>query len=160
MTDRIGLLDRKLRIINENENQSGKWLEMAQKAYKSTFGFEWQGDNLLLAREALFLTFVENYQMKFGKSPLLKSMQYISYIISWNIWQMDGLKGVVPDSCKNNVIEKEMTLFGEEDHLIKCPGCQQDDIRKHNGRYCLLRDWGRKDPKTGENNNSLSFKIF
>lgn len=157
LKDRIGLLDRKLRVINENVDQSGKWLEMAQKAYKSTFGFEWQGDNLLLAREALFLTFVENYQAKFGKQPLLKSMQYIAYIISWNIWQMDGLKGVIPDSCKNNVIEKESTLFGEEDHLIKCPGCQQDDIRKHNGTYCLLRDWGRKDPKTGENNKKIRF---
>ena len=157
LTDRIGLLDRKLRIINENENKSGKWLEMVQKAYKSIFGFEWQGDNLLLAREALFITFVENYKMKFGKSPLLKSMQYIAYIISWNIWQMDGLKGVVPDSCRNNVMEKEMTLFGEENHLVKCPGCQMDDIKKHNGHYCLLRDWGNKDPKTGENNRKIRF---
>lgn len=157
LKDRIGLLDRKLRVINENVDQSGKWLEMAQKAYKSTFGFEWQGDSLLLAREALFLTFVENYQTKFGKPPLLKSMQYIAYIISWNIWQMDGLKGVIPGSCNNNVIEKELTLFGEEDHLIKCLGCQQDDIRKHNGTYCLLRDWERKDPKTGENNKKIRF---
>lgn len=51
--ERIGLLDRKLRVISENTETSGEWLEMAQKAYKNIYAFEWQGDNLLLAREAL-----------------------------------------------------------------------------------------------------------
>ena len=94
---RIGLLDRKLRIVSENTESSGDWLDWAQVAYKNTYGFEWQGDNLLLAREALLWTFIEYYQAKFGKAPLVKSINYIAYIISWNLWQMDGLKGVVPD---------------------------------------------------------------
>jgi hypothetical protein len=139
--NRIGLLDRKLRIVSENTEKSGDWLDWAQIAYKSTYGFEWQGDNLLLAREALLWTFIEYYQEKFGKTPLLKSINYIAYIISWNLWQMDGLKGVVPDSCKNGVIEKIQTLFGEEEQIVNCAGCQQDDLRKHNGIYCLIRDW-------------------
>lgn len=54
---------------------------------------------------------------------------------------MDGLKGVVPDSCRNGVMELEMTLFGEQKKLVNCPGCQHDDMRRHNGRYCLIRDW-------------------
>ena len=94
---RIGLLDRKLRIVSENTESSGDWLDWAQVAYKNTYGFEWQGDNLLLAREALLWTFIEYYQAKFGKAPLVKSINYIAYIISWNLWQTDGLKGVVPD---------------------------------------------------------------
>lgn len=49
---RIGLLDRKLRIVGENTETTSDWLEWAQTAYKSTYGYEWQGDNLLLAREA------------------------------------------------------------------------------------------------------------
>jgi hypothetical protein len=114
LQERIGLLDRKLRVISENVDVSGDWLDWSQVAYKSIDGFEWQGDNLLLAREALLLTFIEYYQEKFGKTPLLKSINYFAYIISWNRWQMDGLKGVVPDSCKNGVIEKIQTLFGEE----------------------------------------------
>ena len=138
---RIGLLDRKLRVVSENVDESGEWLEWAQTAYKNIYGFEWQGDSLLLAREALLWTFVEYYQAKFNKAPLLKSINYIAYIISWNLWQMDGLKGVVPDSCHNGVMEKEMTLFGEQEKLVSCLGCQQDDIRKHNGQYCLIRDW-------------------
>ena len=99
---RIGLLDRKLRVVSENTETSGDWLEWAQVAYKHTYGYEWQGDNLLLAREALLWTFIEYYQEKFGKRPLLKSINYMAYIISWNLWQMDGLRCVVPDSCKDD----------------------------------------------------------
>ena len=141
ISQRIGLLDRKLRVVSENVDTSGEWLEWAQAAYKNIYGFEWQGDNLLLAREALLWTFIEYYQAKFHKAPLQKSINYIAYIISWNLWQMDGLKGVVPDSCRNGVMEKEPTLFGEQEKLVNCPGCQQDDMRKHNGQYCLIRDW-------------------
>jgi hypothetical protein len=157
LEQRIGLLDRKLRVISENVDVSGEWLEWAQTAYKNTFGFEWQGDNLLLAREALLWTFIEYYQAKFNKAPLLKSINYIAYVISWNLWQMDGLKGVVPDSCRHGVTEKIQTLFGEEEQIVHCLGCQQDDIRRHNGTYCLIRDWGNKDPRTGENNRKIRF---
>ncbi len=141
LEERIGLLDRKLRVVSENTASSGEWLEWAQTAFMSIYGYEWQGDNLLLAREALLWTFIEYYQAKFGKAPLLKSINYIAYIVSWNLWQMDGLKGVVPDSCRHGVTETIQTLFGEEQQTVNCIGCQQDDLRKHNGTYCLLRDW-------------------
>ena len=157
LAERIGLLDRKLRVVSENTESSGEWLEWAQIAYKNVYGFEWQGDSLLLAREALLLTFMEYYEAKFGKRPLEKSLNYIAYIISWNLWQMDGLKGVVPDSCRHGVKETVQTLFGEEEHIVRCPGCQQDDIRRHNGLYCLIRDWGIKDPRTGEKNRKIRF---
>ena len=155
--ERIGLLDRKLRVVGENTETTGEWLEWAQVAYKNSYGFEWQGDSLLLAREALLLSFIEHYEAKFGKHPLEKSINYIAYIVSWNLWQMDGLKGVVPDSCRNGVKEKIQTLFGEEEQMAICPGCQQDDIRRHNGTYCLIRDWGAKDPRTGETNRKIRF---
>ena len=154
---RIGLLDRKLRVISENVDASGDWLEWAQTAYKNIYAFEWQGDNLLLAREALLYTFIEYYQAKFGKAPLLKSINYIAYIISWNLWQMDGLKGVIPNSCRDNVPEFVQTLFGEEVRMVYCDGCQQDNIQVHNGKYCLIRDWGVKDPRTGEQNRKIRF---
>lgn len=41
---RIGLLDRKLRIVSENTETTGDWLKQAQKAFMATYGFEWQGD--------------------------------------------------------------------------------------------------------------------
>ncbi len=123
LEERIGLLDRKLRVVSENTDTSGDWLDWAQTAYMNIYGFEWQGDNLLLAREALLWTFIEYYQAKFGKAPLVKSINYIAYIISWNLWQMDGLKGVVPDSCRNGVTEKIQTLFGEEDQMVNSYLC-------------------------------------
>lgn len=147
LRQRIGILDRKLRIVSENTNSSGEWLKWAQVAYMSTYGFEWQGDSLLLARISLLLTFIEFYHERFGKLPLTKSIRYIAYIISWNLWQMDGLKGVVPDSCRNGQTEKIQTLFGEEEHTIYCPGCQQNDIHRHNGMYCLIRDWTNNKKK-------------
>jgi hypothetical protein len=154
---RIGLLDRKLRVVSENTETSGDWLEWAQVAYKHTYGYEWQGDNLLLAREALLWTFIEYYQEKFGKRPLLKSSNYMAYIISWNLWQMDGLRCVVPDSCKDGVMEKIQTLFGEEETKVVCQGCHDENIHKHNGIYCLIREWGVKDLRTREDNRKIRF---
>ena len=53
LNDRIGILDRKFRVINENTNTKEDWLRWVQEAYKATYGFEWQGDSLLIARENL-----------------------------------------------------------------------------------------------------------
>lgn len=141
LPERIGLLDRKLRVVSENVHQSTEWLKWAQSAYMSIYGYEWQGDNLLLAREALLYTFIENYQAKFGRMPIGESLEYIAYIISWNIFQMDGLRGVIPDSCRNGLTETVSSLFGEEERTVYCDGCQQEDIHRHNGIYCLIRDW-------------------
>ena len=155
--NRIGLLDRKIRVINENVHESGSWLKAAQDAYKSTYAFEWQGDNLLLAREAMLIAFIENYKLKFNKEPLLRSIKFIAYIISWNVWQMDGLKGVVPNSCGE--IQKKITnLFGEvtTDNSF-CSGCLNDNILKHNGTYCLIKDWSKKDLESGRKGQKIRF---
>jgi len=155
--ERIGILDRKLRVINENVDSTGEWLKAAQTAYKNTYAYEWQGDSLLLAREAMLVTFIENYLKKFGKEPQLKSIQYIAYIISWNVWQMDGLKGVIPNTCghKAQVIDN---LFGESKTKYSfCKGCGEGDIRKHNGVYCVVKDWSNKDLKTGKKGRKIRF---
>ena len=43
--DRIGLLDRKLRVVCENCDSEPEWVKWATKAYQSIYGYEWQGDN-------------------------------------------------------------------------------------------------------------------
>ena len=137
---RIGLLDRKLRVVGENTATSGEWLKGAQDAFMSTYGFEWQGDNLVLAREALLYTFVDYYRAKFGRAPQLKSLQYMAYIISWNVWQMDGLRGVIPGTCgERRTVETD--LFGETVTVRHCEGCRNGDIHAHNGTYALIKDW-------------------
>lgn len=154
---RIGILDRKLRIINENVDSSGEWLEWAQTAYKNTYAFEFHGDSLLIAREAMLVSFIENYKDQFGKEPLLKSIQYIAYIISWNVWQMDGLKGVIPNSCKSSFVTSTLLWDSPETNEIPCEGCQKEYIYKHNGTYCLIKDWSNKDLKTGKKGRKIRF---
>ncbi len=142
LEQRIGLLDRKLRIVSENTETSGEWLKWTQEAYKSIYAYEWQGDNLLIARESMLISFIEYYQQKFGKQPQLKSIKCIANIISWNIWQMDGLKGVVPNSCHE---EKPLSLFADDNlQSTPCPGCANNDIHEHNGIKCRIMDWKKK----------------
>lgn len=143
--NRIGLLDRKLRVVNENLDSTDEWLKAVETAYKSTYGFEWQGDSLLLAREALLITFIENFTYKFETEPTLESIQNIARIISWNIWQMDGLKGVIPNSCKDEIIEIS-DFFETKTEIKKCKGCATQKIKLHNGIYCTIMDWDIEKP--------------
>lgn len=130
LSERIGLLDRKLRVVSENTETTGEFLDWCQEAYKNTYGFEWQGDNLLLAREALLFTFLDYYRAKFGEDPLLKSIQYIAYIISWNVWQMDGLK-FCPPGEEPIEPQLQMDLFS-------------DPVEPN---LCLIRDWRKPREK-------------
>lgn len=153
---RIGLLDRKLRIIGENTTTSREWLEATKDAYKSIYAYEWQGDSLLLAREALLFSFIEYYRSKFGKNPQIKSINHIAYIISWNVWQMDGLKGVIPNSCGERV-RTEQSLFGTTERREPCEGCLKNDLTRHNGIYCIIKDWQAIDKITGKKGKRIRF---
>ena len=143
--NRIGILDRKLRVVNENSDSINEWLNAVETAFKNTYGFEWQGDSLLLAREALLITFIENFTHKFETEPPLDYIQNIAEIISWNIWQMDGLKGVVPNSCKDEVIDIS-DFFETKTEIKKCKGCETQNIKSHNGIYCNIMDWDLEKP--------------
>jgi len=142
--DRIGILDRKLRVIGENTAGPDEWYQAVLIAYKNTYAYEWQGDNLLLARENALYTFDDNFKEKFGGMPTKEQAREIAEIISWNFWQMDGLKGVIPNTCHEDKIP---SLFGDEDlGGTPCPGCANDDIRQHNGIKCKIMDWEKGKP--------------
>jgi len=142
ISERIGLLDRKLRVLSENINDESEWLGWAQKAYKSIYGYEWQGDNILLARENLICTFIDYYKLKFHKEPAEKLLLNIASITSWNIWQMDGLKFVIPNSCKNKSNDNaQLTLFDERTKDKPCEGCARNNPLLHTGTYCKVMDW-------------------
>ena len=138
--DRIGILDRKLRVVNENTEIESEWKLWAKKAMQSTYGFDWQGDNVLLARENLLYTYIDNYELKFNKKPEKEELRNIAEILAWNIWQMDGLKYVIPESCHNEKIVERL-LWGEEIHEESCEGCRKNNPKKHNGIYCYIMDW-------------------
>lgn len=95
---RIGLLDRKLRVVNKNTNDFNEWFDWTLKAYQSTYGYEYQGDNLLIARINLLLTFVDNMKLKWNREPEESELKEIANIIVWNLWQMDGLTYKIPSS--------------------------------------------------------------
>ena len=139
--ERIGILDRKLRIVSENTVEETEWFEWAVVSYQNTYGFEWQGDNLVLAREALVYTFIDYFSAKFGTMPTKAQTRKIAEIVSWNLWQMDGLKGVIPGSCHADVSEEFDLFGGSTTTTVECQGCKEDNIYKHNGVYCKIKDW-------------------
>jgi len=137
--ERVGLLDRKLQRVNKFATDT-EWTRWALLALANVYGYEWQGDNLLLAREALLATFVEYHEHRFGCRPASETIRKAAEIIAWNVWQMDGLKAVVPASCHD---EKRVDagLFETIETITPCPGCAKDDVLAHNGQRCRLRRW-------------------
>lgn len=145
---RIGLLDRKLLIVNaktpditpDMNAQQRKyahkiWRRAAYRALQSTYGFEWQGDNLLLARESLFISFIEFYQEKWHveKLPEKGCLKKAAEIISWNIWQMDGLKYGIPGYLPSEPLDRD---FFE----ISIPNRE---------RFCRIMEWRSQEPLKG-----------
>jgi len=157
--NRVGFLDRKLQVLSEFTKTKKDWLNYAEIALKASYGYEWQGDNLLIARENILLT-LDDFYKDFCKNKLeLKSKQsltdeqleYFAEIISWNIFQMDGLKYIIPMSCRHetNIIHGELTLFTDTPDIVKkyeCEGCKYNRPLKHNGKYAKIMDWS-KDKK-------------
>ena len=142
ISERIGLLDRKLRVLSENVNDNEEWLNWSYKAYKSVYGYDWQGDNVLLARENLLCTFIDYYVLKFQKEPGEELLLNIAFILSWNIWQMDGLKFVIPESCKDKSGDFiQLSLFDAPVENKPCEGCVKSDPLIHSGIYCKVMDW-------------------
>lgn len=143
---RVGFLDKKLSFVSKYCNTQDEWIKWAKIAFQSSYGYEWQGDSLLIARENLLYTFIDYYKDKFKKNPSLEHQKEIAEIIVWNIFQMDGLKYVIPLSCKTETItiKGEVTLFGKEDDRIvekPCAGCENKTAKNHNGTYVRIMNW-------------------
>jgi len=149
LENRVGFLDRKLKAVSKYCHKIDEWLHWAKEALRASYGYDWQGDNVLLARENLLYTFIDYYKDKFKRQPTISLQEEFAEIISWNIFQMDGLKYVVPMSCEHEsiVIPGERTLFGETPDRIEkyeCEGCKFNRPNKHNGRYVKIMDWNKK----------------
>jgi hypothetical protein len=148
---RVGFLDKKLRLISKYCDTQEDWLKWANIDFQSSYGYEWQGDSLLIARENLLYTFIDYYQDKFKEPPSIQLQKEIAEIIVWNIFQMDGLKYVIPMSCKTErvIIKGQETLFEKEaDRIVEklCEGCEKKIAKKHNGEYVKIMDWVKGKP--------------
>lgn len=133
---RIGMLDRKLRVVNENTEIKDDWIKWATRAVQATYAYEWQGDNLLIARINVLLTFREYYHERFGEEPEMKLLKHIANIIAWNIWQMDGLRDTVPLG-KPFEEHHQMTIF-------EFLGID-DDVDKPDAVPCRIFNWRSKE---------------
>lgn len=151
LAKRVGFLDRKLRVVSRYCEKKEDWLHWAREAFKASYGYEWQGDNVLLARENLLYTLIDYYEAKFGNQPSLKIQEEFAEIISWNIFQMDGLRYVVPLSCchESKLVLGEWNLFEVMPNTVEkheCEGCKYNRQTKHNGRYVKIMDWNVNKP--------------
>lgn len=95
LSERVGFVDRKLQRISREVSDEVTFYELVKDAYHASYGYEYQGDSLLLARENLLATFEDYYLAKTGNQPTLEQKKEIATIISYNVFQMDGLKKVV-----------------------------------------------------------------
>ena len=133
--NRIGFLDKKLTAICHYIDDMDEWFNWVCRAYESSYGYEYQGDNLFKARLNLIQTFLDYYDKKWGCGfPTKKQLNKLSNIIVRNFWQMDGLTNTVPNTdikCKvyNWRSKKNMDLIGEDsmkfDYIVGNPPYQE-----------------------------------
>lgn len=120
LVKRRGLLDRKFNVVSNHTDNVSDWLRWTGVALCSVYGYEFQGDNLYLARQNVLLSVKEHFEEKFPKARLSdKILCSVAKIISWNLWQMDGLTGSPP-------FTEDVNLFG--------------------GAYCKIMDWRTGKP--------------
>lgn len=130
--NRIGILDRKLRVVNENTETEADWLKWVVRAYQSVYGYEFQGDNLLIARINLLITFVDYMQDRWNRIPTIAELKKVTNIIVWNIWQMDGIAGTVP-------FGKPVEEYQQISFFDFVEGNETDDNREPVD--CRIYDW-------------------
>lgn len=118
---RVGVLDRKLKIVHQN-TKSMTASEKAQyvvEAVKACYGYEYQGDSLLLARCNVLMTVLDYWQSSkyFASDPGILPMDELCDVICWNFWQMDGREKTVPGTdirCMVRDWATGETLFFDE----------------------------------------------
>ena len=135
---RIGILDRKLRVVTENAEGESEWLKWAYRALESTYGYEFQGDNLLIARVNVLMTFAEHLQARFERKPTERELSHAANTIVWNVWQMDGLSGTIP-YCKaeEGVQISLFELLDPEENARAAAETQP---------HCMIYNWRSKQP--------------
>lgn len=136
---RVGFLDRKLRVVGENVATYDEWLAWAYRALESTYGYDYQGDNLVVARINVIQTFCEYLQDTWDKQPSDTEIKHAANIISWNIWQMDGLTATPP----SDKLDKSAADAGQMNIFELC-----DDSEYAQAPFCKIYDWRAKKPQT------------
>lgn len=125
LMNRIGLLDRKMRVVCENAADEEEYFLWTRTAFENCYGFELQGDNLVLARANLLLSFDEYTKHFLRRKATENEQMEIAQIISWNLWQMDGLTFSTPFSSSDD---------SGQDFLFE----EMNAVENH---PCKIKDW-------------------
>ena len=133
---RIGILDRKLRVVNENTANEKDWFKWVLRAYQSVYGYEFQGDNLLIARINLLITFVDYMQDRWNRVPTDTELKKIVNVIVWNLWQMDGITGRSPFQ-KSKEEYQQFSLFD----FVVADDAETQSEDELSEMYCRIYDW-------------------
>lgn len=123
--ERRGILDRKLHVISEYVTTREEWIYWATRALEATFGYEYQGDNLLIARVNVIKTFIEFYTHRWNEVLDVNILNRLANKVTWNLWQMDGLTDTIP--CHIDSME-EISLF-------------EEPIKNVTQSVCRIYDW-------------------
>lgn len=113
VSKRVGFLDRKLRVVTEKTKTRKEWVRRALDALRATYGFEYQGDNLLIARINVLETFAEHLRDRWGSNPEQDELEQAAWIVSWNFWQMNGFTDAVPTNKMGAEVESTLGTFEE-----------------------------------------------
>lgn len=144
---RIGILDRKLRVVSENTKTEEDWLRWAERAFQATYGYEFQGDNLLIARVNMMMSFAEHLECRWHREPVKAEYRKLANIVAWNLWQMDGLTGTLPYRKAEEEFP-QFTLFDQmgidPEELNRQPRSRIFDWRRENSlEYKRVNTGGR-----------------
>jgi len=113
IAERYGFVDKKLQRISQEVSDECTFYKFVKAAFCASYGYEYQGDSLLLARENLLATFEDYYIDKTGHQPTLEQKKEIATIISYNVFQMNGLKQTSPHSAKQSQ-SQQLSLFVDD----------------------------------------------
>ena len=114
VSSRRGLLDRKLLAISHFTETREDWQHWALRAVEATYGYEFQGDNLLIARVNIMKTVMEHYFSKWEEAAPASFLRKLTNKVAWNLWQMDGLSGRIP-YCAEDPEGVDLFSFGDID---------------------------------------------
>ena len=159
--ERVGFLDRKLRVVTEKTRTRKEWGCRALDALRATYGFEYQGDNLLIARINVLETFAEHFRDRWGSDPERDELEQAAWIVSWNFWQMNGFTDAVPTNKMGAEVESTLGTFEEPEPKPIQPSLFDlfDDVfpgetteetgeeePKETIPLCVIYDWQNGEP--------------
>lgn len=161
VSERVGFLDRKLRVVTEKTKTRKEWVRRALDALRATYGFEYQGDNLLIARINVLETFAEHLRDRWGSDPEQEELEQAAWIVSWNFWQMNGFTDAVPTNKMGAAVESTLGTFEEPEPEPIQPSLfdlfddmftgeaneeSKEEEPKKTVPLCVIYDWKNGEP--------------